>query len=86
MDCYFKQEILNKKYYSTIKEFWKDLPKSERKKLIKRTNSEMSEVSLEKYAKMTWKKISEDRINEGAGNLSGFVNFKRSKYNDSGEL
>lgn len=74
---------LKKKYYSRtmIKEFWKDLPKSERRKLIKRTNSEMKEELVEKYTKMTWKKISDDRINEGSNNLAGFVNFKREKYN-----
>tara|TARA_R110000850_G_C9838194_1_gene454005 strand:- start:222 stop:854 length:633 start_codon:yes stop_codon:yes gene_type:complete len=81
-----KDDILNlkKNYYSRtdVKEFWKDLPKSERRKLIKKTNSEMKEELIEKYTKMTWKKIADTRINEGSNTLSGFVNFVREKYNN----
>ena len=79
MNC-FQQ----KKYYSTNKEFWKDLTKSKKIELIKRTNSDMSEELIDKYSKMTWNKIADDRINEGANNLSGFVSFKRIEYNNLG--
>jgi hypothetical protein len=73
-----------KKYYSTNKEFWKDLTKSKKIELIKRTNPDMREELLDKYSKMTWNKIADDRINEGANNLSGFVSFKRIEYNNLG--
>jgi hypothetical protein len=76
-DFKLKKERYNK---SITKEFWKDLPKEEKIKLIKRTGKTSDES--EKYAKMTWKKISEDRINEGSNALSGFVNFAREKYNN----
>jgi hypothetical protein len=73
-----------KKYYSTNKEFWKDLTKSKKIELIKRTDFDMREELIDKYSKMTWNKISDDRINEGANNLSGFVSFKRIEYNNLG--
>jgi hypothetical protein len=79
MEC-FEQ----KKYYSTNKEFWKDLTKSKRIELIKRTNDDINKELLDKYSKMTWNKIANDRINEGANNLSGFVSFKRIQYNNLG--
>ncbi len=64
---------------SDKKEFWQDLPKDERERLLNKTH--ISPQDAKELSKKHWKTVSNSHANSGASNVQGFVNYVRSVYN-----